>query len=111
MVRLIVGLVVLVLLLVGLGTFVFIRQRKNCSCNTKREEESTDENPVYATYEVHYDPVAEVGIICCAVESKAKCEDELIKLVFQVQDQNPDYGVVYEGEGWSKTIDANPDYD
>ena len=55
-----VGLVVLVLLLVGLATFVFIRQRKNCSCNTKREEESTDENPVYATYEVRDDSVAEV---------------------------------------------------
>ena len=45
-VGLIVGLVVLVLLLVGLATFVFTRQRKNCSCNTKREEESTVENPV-----------------------------------------------------------------
>ena len=103
MVGLIVGLVVLVLLLVGLATFVFTRQRKNCSCNTKREEESTDENPVYATYEVHYDPVAEVGINCC--------ENKLIKVVFQVQDQNPDYGVVYEGEEMSKTTDVNPDYD
>ena len=103
MAGLIVGLVVLVLLLVGLATFVFIRQRKNCSCNTKREEESTDENPVYATYEVHYDPVAEVGINCC--------ENKLIKVVFQVQDQNPDYGVVYEGEEMSKTTDVNPDYD
>ena len=35
--------------------FVFIRQRK-----TKKEEERSDLNPVYATYEVHDDPVAEV---------------------------------------------------
>ena len=98
MAGLIVGLVVLVLLLVGLATFVFIRQRKNCSCNTKREEESTVENPVYATYEVHYDPVAEVGINCC--------ENKLIKVVFQAQDQKPD-----EGEEMSKTSDVNPDYD
>ena len=95
---------------IGYETFiavlVFIRTRK-----TKKEEERSDLNPVYATYEVHYDPVAEVGIICCVVESKAKCKDELIKLVFQVQDQSPDYGVVYEGEGMSKTIDVNPDYD
>ena len=70
MVGLIVGLVILVLLLVGLATFVFIRQRKNCSCKTKREKESTDENPVYATYEVHYDPVAEVGTSWCEVKIK-----------------------------------------
>ena len=54
---------------IGYETFiavlVFIRQRK-----TKKEEESSDENPVYATYEVHYDPVAEVGIICCRIKGQ-----------------------------------------
>ena len=34
-----------------------------------------------------------------------------IKFIFQVEDQNPDYGVVYEGEEMSKAIDVNPDYD
>ena len=55
----------LVLLLVGLADFVFIRQRE-----TKKEEERSDLNPVYATYEVHYDPVAEVGIICCRIKGQ-----------------------------------------
>ena len=37
--------------------FVLVKRR---GLNIKREEERTDINPVYATYEVHDDPVAEV---------------------------------------------------
>ena len=57
-VGLIIGGVVLLLLLVVGGVLVFTKQRKKR--NEKKEEERTDDNPVYATYEVHDDPVAEV---------------------------------------------------
>ena len=52
-----VGAVVL-LLVVAVGAVVFIWQRKKSKRET--EEERTDFNPVYATYEVHDDPSAEV---------------------------------------------------
>ena len=39
-----------------IGTFVYRKGREG-----KTEEERSDVNPVYGTYEVHYDPVAEVA--------------------------------------------------
>ena len=39
-----------------IGTFVYRKRRES-----KTEEERSDVNPVYGTYEVHYDPVAEVA--------------------------------------------------
>ena len=41
---------------VVIGTFVYRKKRES-----KPEEERSDVNPVYGTYEVHYDPVAEVA--------------------------------------------------
>merc|ERR1712013_174861 len=55
--------------------------------NSKKEKERSDINPVYGTYEVTYDPVAEV------------------------EDRNLDYGVVYEGNERSRATDRNQDYD
>ena len=52
------GAVVLVLLLIAAGVLVFTRQRKRR--DKEKLPERVDENPVYATYEVHDDPVAEV---------------------------------------------------
>ena len=52
-----IGAVVLVLLLVVLA-LVFINQRKKRKA--EKEKETADFNPVYATYEVHDDPIAEV---------------------------------------------------
>ena len=63
-------------------------------------------NHVYATYEVHDDPRAEVRTIC-SFQTK---ENSIMLINIQVQDQNLNYGVVYEGE-MSKTTDVNPDYD
>ena len=56
-----VGVPVLVLLLVALVVIVrqrivITRQRKK----RKQEEEKAEINPVYGTYEIHDDPVAEV---------------------------------------------------
>ena len=96
------GAGVLVLLLVALALFVFIKQRKKRNRKREREEESSDLNPVYATYEVHGDPVAEVGT---SYLSKLQLK------LSQAKDQNLDYGAVYEGEEMSKTTDVNPDYD
>jgi len=82
-----IGAGVLALLLAALALVVFIKQRKKRNDKQRREKENSDFNPVYGTYEVHDDPVAEAT------------------------DQNFDYGVVYEGEEMSKTTDVNPDYD
>ena len=46
-------------MLIVAGVLVFTKQRKKR--NEKKEEERTDDNPVYSLYEVHNDPVAEVG--------------------------------------------------
>ena len=53
-----IGAAFLVLLTIAL--VLFIRQRKNDNDKRRRENENSDFNPVYATYEVHDDPVAEV---------------------------------------------------
>jgi len=82
-----IGAVALVLLILAVGAVMFIRKRKNSNRNKEKEEENTDFNPVYATYEVHDDPVAEA------------------------RDQNLNYGAVYEGEEMSKSTDVNDDYD
>ena len=57
-VGLVVGAVVLVGMVAVAVVFVLVKRR---SLSIKREEERTDINPVYATYEVHDDPVAEVA--------------------------------------------------
>ena len=57
-VGLVVGTVVLVSMVAVAVVFVLVKRR---SLSIKREEERTDINPVYATYEVHDDPVAEVA--------------------------------------------------
>lgn len=83
-----VGAAVLVVVVVlALALVLLIRQRKKRTQEKEKEKEMSDFNPVYATYEVHDDPVAEAT------------------------DQNPDYGAVYEGEAMSKSTDVNPDYD
>lgn len=51
-----IGVAALFLLLIVLGLVVFFRQKKK----RIQEKETADFNPVYATYEVHADPVAEV---------------------------------------------------
>ena len=56
-VGLVVGAVVFVCMVALAVVFVMVKRR---GLNIKREEERTDINPVYATYEVHDDPVAEV---------------------------------------------------
>ena len=59
----IIGAVVPIILSIAVATVIW--QRKNGKRRRRREEEEkTDFNPVYATYEVHYDPVAEVGTLC-----------------------------------------------
>ena len=51
------GVLALLLIVAAvIGTFVYRRRRES-----KTEEERSDVNPVYGTYEVHYDPVAEVA--------------------------------------------------
>ena len=52
-----VGAAVLVVVVV-LALVLFMRQRKKRT--QEKEKEMSDFNPVYATYEVHDDPVAEV---------------------------------------------------
>ena len=59
-VGLVVGAVVLVGMVAVAVVFVLVK-RRSLSIKFKREEEGTDINPVYATYEVHDDPVAEVA--------------------------------------------------
>ena len=56
-VELLIGGVALVLLIIAVGVLVFTKQRKKRK--EEKPKESTDANPVYATYEVHDDPVAE----------------------------------------------------
>ena len=90
---------VLALLIIAavIGFLVFRKRFGN-----KKEEERSDINPVYGTYEVHDDPVAEVGTF----------KSLLFKEVsFQVEDQNMEYGVVYEGNNTSKTTDVNSEYE
>ena len=53
-----IGAVVLVLLIVAA---LVLRKWRNSNSNVNREVEKSDFNPVYGTYEVHDDPVAEVG--------------------------------------------------
>ena len=60
MIGLSVGVVALVLLLVALAVVLFIWKRKKSNGRSGKGEEHSDFNPVYATYEVHDDPVAEV---------------------------------------------------
>ena len=76
-----------------IGFLVFRKSSK-----TKKATEKSDINPVYGTYEMSGDPIAEVIEFC------------LTKSLFQVEDQNMDYGVVYEGKETSKTTDRNSDY-
>ena len=94
-----VGVPVLVLFLVA----VVVRQRMVINRQKKKREpsEKAEFNPVYATYEIHDDPVAEVRHQNFNVSQAS----------FQVHDQNPDYGVAYKGAGMSKTTDVNPYYD
>ena len=54
---LVVGVVVFVCMVALAVVFVMVKRR---GLNSKREEERTDINPVYATDEVHDDPVVEV---------------------------------------------------
>ena len=54
-----IGAVVLVLLIVA--ALVLLKKWRNSNSNVNREVEKSDFNPVYGTYEVHDDPVAEVG--------------------------------------------------
>ena len=55
------ALLVVVVVLV-LALVLFIRQRKKRTQEKEKEKEMSDFNPVYATYEVHDDPVAEVKL-------------------------------------------------
>ena len=65
---LIVSAVVLVLLLIFVVTvLVFFRQRRKKKL--EKQIERADSNPLYATYEVHDDPVAEV-LGHCLIGSK-----------------------------------------
>ena len=107
-VGLVIGGVVLVLLLIVGGVLVFAKQRKKR--NEKIEEERTDDNPVYATYEVHDDPVAEVKTLK-PVKNFDPISRKTNPVFFQAIDLNLDYGTVYKGEEMSKTTDVNPDYD
>ena len=107
-VGLVIGAVVLVLLLIVGGVLVFAKQRKKR--NEKIEEERTDDNPVYATYEVHDDPVAEVKTLK-PVKNFDPISRKINPVFFQAIDLNLDYGTVYKGEEMSKTTDVNPDYD
>ena len=49
-------LALLVIVAAVVGTFKYRKRRES-----KPEEERSDVNPMYGTYEVHYDPVAEVA--------------------------------------------------
>ena len=98
----------IVFVFVLLALVLFIRQRKKRIREAKKE--TSDLNPVYATYEVHDDPVAEVRTHT-PFQNSNPMSKETNPVFFQVIDLNLDYGVVYEGEGMSKTTDVNPDYD
>ena len=50
----------LVVLLIGAAVLFFFAQKRKNGNNSEKDKESSDINPVYGTYEVHYDPVAEV---------------------------------------------------
>ena len=50
----------LVVLLIGAAVLFFFAQKRRNDNNSEKEKERSDINPVYGTYEVHYDPVAEV---------------------------------------------------
>jgi len=80
-----IGLAVVLLLLVVPAVVLSI-WKKASSRKREKDEVQADLNPVYATYQVHDDPIAEFT------------------------DQNLDYGEVYEGKEMSKTTDVNPDY-
>ena len=61
---------VLVLMIVVIAMLILIKKKKICKDKPRQEEERSDINPVYGTYEVHSDPVAEVKrqdckLICC----------------------------------------------
>ena len=60
--------------------------KKRVKSNEEREEEKSDVDPVYGTYEVHYDPVAEVG--------KARIQNAKKMIFSQVEDENSYYGEV-----------------
>ena len=47
-------------LLIVAAVVVFFAKKWGNDNNSKKEKERSDINPVYGTYEVHYDPVAEV---------------------------------------------------
>ena len=50
----------LAILLIVAAVVVFFAQKKRNKSNSDKDKERSDINPVYGTYEVHYDPVAEV---------------------------------------------------
>ena len=60
--------------------------KKRSIKNEEKEEEKSDVNPVYGTYEVHYDPVAEVG--------NTRIQNAKKIIFFQVEDENSYYGEV-----------------
>ena len=49
-----------VLLFVAVGALVLIMRKKISNKKQEKEKECADANPVYGTYEVTYDPIAEV---------------------------------------------------
>ena len=57
------------LLLIVSGVFVFIRQKKKRhEKGGQQMERVNDDNPVYATYEVHDNPVAEVRTLIVEIQ-------------------------------------------